>query len=171
MASGLAVGLLILAGSGSEDKATKVDTGDTSASGGSASSSAPAQAFKIGDVVKLGDAQVIVHGVKDPFVSTNQFSKPAAGSRYVTVDTEVKNLSKKPASYSSIAQFKLQDSTNQSFNVTIVGDNLPSLDGEAPVGGGRRGTLAFEVPTASKGLKLAFKGDIFGTGTAYINLS
>ena len=171
VAAGLAAGLVVMGASGESTKAEKVGRVDTSSTVAGGAAAPAAQSYKVGDIVKLGNTQVIVHSFKDPYIPQSEFGKAAAGSRYVTVDTELKNLSTKPQSYSTIIQFEIQDASSQAFNVTIVPDQLPSLDGEAPPGGGRRGTLAFEVPNTSKGLKLAFKGDLFGRGSAYIILA
>ena len=41
--------------------------------------------------ITTGSFQVVFHGVTVPYVPTNNFDKPAAGTVLVTVDTEVKN--------------------------------------------------------------------------------
>ncbi|MFT4086072.1 MAG: hypothetical protein QM658_02785 [Gordonia sp. (in: high G+C Gram-positive bacteria)] len=65
--------------SGEEDKATKVDGSDAKQQ---------QTEFKVGDTVKLGDWQVKVNQVTDPFTPSNDFITPAAGKRFVRVDTE-----------------------------------------------------------------------------------
>ncbi|WP_424805108.1 DUF4352 domain-containing protein [Rhodococcus sp. 27YEA15] len=161
----LAVGATLFAtiASGESDTAEKVDD--------NGSSSAPAAAFGVGDVVELGDWRVQVHGVVDPYVSTNDFITPAAGNRYVVVDTEVTNNGSKPSTVSSIMCFELQDSTNKSYNMTITGSSTAGVDGELAPGAARRGELAYEVPEAATGLRLQFKCNLFSSGSATINLS
>ncbi|BAH31362.1 hypothetical protein RER_06540 [Rhodococcus erythropolis PR4] len=161
----LAVGAALFAtiASGETDEAKKVDDNGSSA--------APAAAFGIGDVVELGDWRVQVHGVVDPYVSTNQFITADPGNRYVVVDTEVTNNSDKPSTVSSMMCFELQDSTNKSYNITFTDSSTSSVDGELAPGAAKRGELAYEVPEAATGLRLQFKCDLFSSGSATINLS
>jgi hypothetical protein len=166
------MGLAALAtiGESNSNTATKTESG-TGASGAVTTSPDVPSTFHVGDTIKLGDWEVIVHGVTDPLESTNQYLKPKAGNRWVGVDTEVKNNSGKPAMVSSLVCFELQDDKNQSYSITITGANAASLDGEADPGGARRGTLSYEVPQDATGLKLRFKCDLFSSGSATISLS
>jgi hypothetical protein len=136
----LAVGAALFAtiASGETDEAKKVDDNGSSA--------APAAAFGIGDVVELGDWRVQVHGVVDPYVSTNQFITADPGNRYVVVDTEVTNNSDKPSTVSSMMCFELQDSANKSYNITFTDSSTSSVDGDLAPGAAKRGELALEVP-------------------------
>lgn len=148
--------------SGSSNEATRVD-GDGAA--------AQASEFNVGDMVELGDWRVQVHNVADPYTPSNDFITPAAGNRFVVVDAEVTNNSDSSQTVSSIICFELRDSTNRSYNVTFVGDNSSTIDGDAAPGSARRGDLAFELPGDAVGLQLQFKCDLFSSGSAVINLS
>ncbi|MEZ5213102.1 DUF4352 domain-containing protein [Gordonia sp. (in: high G+C Gram-positive bacteria)] len=156
----LALGATIA--SGSEDKATKVDGNGSTQQG---------DTFKVGDTVKLGDWKVKVNKVTDPYVPSNEFVTPSPGNRYVLVDTEVTNDSKKSQTVSSMMCFDLRDDSNRKHDITITGDETSSLDGEVAPGGTLRGDLAFEVPDSAKNLQLQFKCDLFGSGSAVIDLS
>lgn len=156
----LALGATIA--SGEEDKAEKVGDDGTSSQQSD---------FKIGDTVKLGDWQVKVYGVQDPFVSDNEFLTPAPGNRQVVVDTEVTNKSDKSQIVSSVMCFELRDETNRSYDIAVTTDIGKSLDGEVAAGAARRGNLAYEVPETAKNLQLQFKCDLLGSGSALINLS
>ncbi len=162
----VAVGAALTAtiASGESDTASKVDGSNTAAP-------VAGQAFKVGDAVKLGDWQAKVYQVTDPYVPTNQFLKPKPGNRVVAVDAEVTNLSKKPQTVSSLACFELQDSANKTYNLTITGDTIAGLDGELAAGAAKRGTLAYELPQAATGLKLQFKCNLLGSGSATIAFS
>lgn len=161
----LAVGAALLAtiASGETDEAKKVE--------GGGSAPAPAAAFGIGDVVELGDWQVQVHGVVDPYVSTNQFITADPGNRYVVVDTEVTNNSDKPEIVSSMMCFELQDAANKSYDITFTDSSTSSVDGALAAGAAKRGEIAYEVPETATGLRLQFKCNIFSSGSATINLS
>ncbi|MCJ0904564.1 DUF4352 domain-containing protein [Rhodococcus sp. ARC_M6] len=161
----LAVGAALFAtiASGESNEAKKAE--------GGGSSSAPASTFGVGDVVDLGDWRVQVHGVVDPYVSTNQFMAPDPGNRYVVIDTEVTNNNDKPETVSSVMCFELQDSTNKSYNMTITDSSTSTVDGELAPGAAKRGELSYEVPEAATGLRLQFKCDLLSSGSATINLS
>ena len=151
--------------SGEDNQAEKVNGGDSD-------TSTPAgSVYAVGDEVKLGDWTVKVWGVNNPQAAPNQFSQPAAGTKWVGVDTEVKNLSSEPEAVSSILCFDVTDSANRKFDVNIVSGVTPGPpDGEVPANGGLRGIAVFEVPADATGLKLNFKCDLFSSGTATIQL-
>ncbi|WOC13725.1 DUF4352 domain-containing protein [Gordonia sp. MP11Mi] len=157
-----AVALVATIASGEEDTAEKVD-GETGTQ--------QTADFAVGDTVKLGDWQVKVHGVQDPYISQNEFITPDAGNRYVVVDTEVTNKSDSSQVVSSVMCFELRDETNRSYDVTITDNVDTSLDGDVSADTSRRGSLSYEVPETSKELQLQFKCDLFGSGSALINLS
>jgi Domain of unknown function (DUF4352) len=158
----LVAGLAVIA-SGEDNKASKV--GDTGS--GSASSST----FGVGDEVKLGDWTVKVWGVTDPQAPVNEYLKPKDGFRWVTLDTEVRNLSSDPASVSSLLCFHVQDSANREYDENIVSGITPGPpDGEVATKAAKRGNVVFEVPADATGLKLNFKCDLFSSGTATVNL-
>ena len=155
--------------SGSSNTASKVNNGSTKTPSGS--TTAPT-AFKVGDEVKLGDWTVKVWAVTDPYTSTNQFLKPQAGFRWVSLDTEVKNAGKDSKAVSSLLCFKVQDATNREYDESITsGVNPGPPDGDIPAGQSKRGNVVFEVPTLATGLKLNFKCDLFSSGQATIALS
>lgn len=168
--TGLAVMLLVFAGCGdSENDSRKVGAVETG--GGPATLvQPPSDAFRVGDIVKLGDAQVIVHGVMDPYDSGTQFARPPAGSRYVMVDAEVKNLSSDTQVLSAFSQFEMKDSKDESYDPIVLPGSLPAVGGQAPPGAARRGLVAFQVPEGAAGMRLIFKNLLFGKGSATIFL-
>lgn len=152
--------------SGGDNKATKTN------SDGSSDTSKTAETFKVGDEVKLGDWSVKVWGVTDPLAPTNEFAKPKDGFRWVSLDTEVKNLSSDPAAVSSLLCFKVQDSVNREYTEDIASGVQPGPpDGEVAPNAAKRGNVVFEVPVDATGLKLNFKCDLFSSGTATVQLS
>jgi Domain of unknown function (DUF4352) len=158
----LLAGVAVMA-SGEDNKAEKV--GDES------SDSTTASAFGVGDEVKLGDWTVKVWGVTDPQAPVNEFVTPKDGFRWVTLDTEVKNLSTDPETVSSLLCFDVQDSVNRKYDIDVVSGVTPGPpDGEVAANAGVRGNLVFEVPLDATGLKLNFKCDLLSSGTATVNL-
>lgn len=160
----LGVALTATIASGEENTATKVD-------GGSSAGSPSASSFAIGDTVALGDWQLVVHGITDPYISSNEFMGPKAGNRIVVVDTEVTNNGDKPEIVSSMMCFDLKDADNKSYNLTITDSTESTPDGEVAPGASRRGSIAYEIPEAATGLKLEFKCDLMNSGSAVVNLS
>lgn len=159
-----------------EEPAAKVEepTGaDSDSSADTAStetSEVEATAFLVGDLVSLGDWQLKVHEVIDPFESTNEFFEPDEGNRWVAVDVEVTNTSSEPTSVSSLMCFELMDGDNRAYDVTITGESTSSMDGDVAPGGSRRGTVEFEVPNGADELALNFNCELFSSTTATIEL-
>lgn len=163
------VALFASVASGEENEAKPAEGG--SENGGSGESGGAAQAFGVGEAVALGDWEVVVHGVTDPVVPTNDIVAPSEGNRWVAVDTEVTNNSDAVESVSSMLCFELQDSENKSYAMTITGEGGASTpDGEVAPGASRRGTITYEVPSAATGLTLRFKCDLLSSGSAVIQL-
>lgn len=161
LAAGALVAVVVLAGC-SENEPRKLGsvTGSTVAP--------PKSAYRIGDVVKLADAEVVVHGFKDPF--TLDAKKPAPGNRYVMIDAEVKNLSSGTQVLSTFAQFELKDAEGESYRpVPLPG--LPAVGGTAGPGQSRRGNVTFEVPEGTQGFNVVFRNVQFGKGEAEIFLA
>ena len=170
---GIAVGCLLAIGvvasvASSSEEATRVD--DSSAADADGGGTAAPETFAVGDTVELGSLRVLVHAVTDPLASSNEFSTPAQGNRWVAVDVEVTNIGDQPVTLSSLMQFEVQDASNAAYAPALTAETLPSIDGEAAPGGSRRGTIVFEVPEAAAGLRLAFSGDLFASGSAVIAL-
>ncbi|MFM9378154.1 DUF4352 domain-containing protein [Gordonia sp. VNK21] len=158
-AAALALGATIA--SGEENEAKKVDGGPASAQTAD---------FAVGDTVELGDWQVKVNQVTDPYLPGNEFISPSPGERYVRVDAQVTNRSDSPQTVSSVMCFSLRDNDNRSHDITIT-DGGSTIDGEVPAGGTLRGDLDFEIPEQATDLQLQFKCDLFGSGSALIDLS
>lgn len=159
------VGALAAVASGEEETPTAADgSGDDAA----AAEGEP-QTFTVGQPVALGDYEIVVHAVTDPLPPA--LVPPAPGTHYVAVDAEVTNKTDQPTIISSLAQFEVQDATNAAHSITITDHGLPSLDGEAPAGGARRGTMVFAIPDGASGLRLNFIGDLFSSGQATIQLT
>lgn len=164
-----AIAVLALAASSEENTPSRVDESGESGESGEGGGSEP-DVFAVGDLVELGDWQVRVHAVTDPYSEDNPVLQPAAGNRWVAVDAEVTNGSDQPQAVSSIACFGLQDSTNVEYQMTVTGGTALPPDGEVPAGQSKRGTLVYEVPAAATGLQLTFQCDLLSTGTATIGL-
>lgn len=138
--------------------------------GGDAASTAPAAAggFKVGQQVKVGAFTVTVHKVSYPY--SNDMDQPDDGKAYVLLDVEVANSGSESQAFSSLMQFGLKDSTNATYDETIMlgADGNPP-DGDIAVGKSLRGPVGFEVPAGAKGLQFSFLPTLDGEKT-YIDL-
>jgi hypothetical protein len=167
------LGMVAVIASTEEEQAERVEAGaadgEQVADTDGAEAGEPEQ-FGVGELVRLGDYEVIVHEVTDG-LPPGQFIQPAEGSRYVAVDTEVTNNSDEAETVSTIMMFEVQDESNRSYNIALTDHDVPSLDGEVPAGQSRRGTMVFEVPGDAGALQLSFTGGFWSRGTAQIRLT
>lgn len=166
----LAILLIIVASvavmaSGDENKAKKSD-------GSSSNSGSKDEVFAIGENVTIGDWEIKAYGLIDPVTSTNEFSDPAEGNRFVGVDLEVKNLSDKAVTVSSLICYELKDADNKTYDVGLaVTDQAAAPEGNLNAGEVKRGVVVFEVPQAATGFTFSFSCDLGSSGAAQIKLS
>jgi len=163
VAGGLAAALVVLpsCGGGSSEKVGFV---------GSATTVKPAAgSYRVGDVVRVGETEVVVHGFEDPYDAGIQ--KPPAGSHYVAVDAEIRNRSAATQVYSSFGQFAMRNLKGESLDPVAVPMEGQAVSGETPPGGARRGTVAFQIPDSSQGLLLVFTDRVFNKGSARVYLA
>lgn len=128
------------------------------------------QAFNVGDRVALGDWELIVHGVTDPFEG-HEFLSPEAGLRWVLVDAEVFYNGADPEVLSTPLCMEVQDDQNRVHSQIFVDNPIGIMDGDIAPGAGRRGGMVYEMPADATGLRLNFNCDLLATGSATINLS
>lgn len=131
----------------------------------------PNEPFRMGDTIQIGDYRLVVHDVVDPFVGASDDTRPRRGDRWVGVDATLTNLDDEAVEVSAWALFELEDSTLQSYRVIDPEDGTPSITGEIPAGGSRRGTIVFEVAGEANGFKLFFAGDVFSSGSVTVELT
>jgi Domain of unknown function (DUF4352) len=133
--------------------------------------STPSEDFAIGDTIELGDFRFVVHAVTDPFPDNSDTTSPSDDDRWVAVDATLTNLDDDAVTVQETAVFEIQDSTYRGYNVIDTDEDLPNIGGEIPGGESRRGTMVFEVSGSSTGLRLAFAGDVYASGSARVSLS
>lgn len=150
----LAVALVVIGGcgDGQTSESTKV--------GGPADPTTtlgrPEGTYKVGDVVKLGTAEVTVHSVKDPFDPGNPAVTVPSGTRLLAIDAEVKNVSSNPQDFSGFSQFQMKDSTGKTYDPVPLPRAFPALGGEVEPGASRRGWVAFQIPQDANDLQIVF---------------
>src|SRR4051812_28316307 len=67
------------------------------------------EGYPIGTKGKTSDLAAIAYGKQEPYLSSNQFAKAAAGNHFVAVDVEVFNPTSSQHAFSSLLSFKLVD--------------------------------------------------------------
>lgn len=162
------VAVVALVASADDNEATMVDNDGAEQGQAGAQEGAAPQAFSVGDTVALGDWQVTVNSVVDPWVSPNEFDN--ATGRFVEVDVTVVNNSDSPAAVSSLLCFELRDASGRSADTAFVAGGRSSPDGEVDPGGVLSGNLYYDVETDASGLTMRFKCDLLSSGSATINL-
>jgi hypothetical protein len=124
---------------------------------------------KVGDAITLSGnvtgskAAVTAMKVVDPTTSTDGFSTPAAGSRYVAVQFQIQNTGTVAYDDSPINGAKVIDASGQQFDATITssvsaGPVFPATV-KLPPGEKALGYIVFEVPTTSKVTAVQFSMD------------
>lgn len=169
----LVIGLGALMLTNGDDDPT---TGGTPATADEADVAAPTTTQRhvrpgaIGDRIRSGDLQLILHGVDDPFTTDDLVITAPAGRRWVATDVEVVNLSAAPVTLSTQGHFLLRDVTDARYGHATTGGGLPTVDGVLPVGATRRGTVVFEVPEDARDLRLSFTGGAPGDDPILVSL-
>jgi hypothetical protein len=132
-----------------------------------ATAPAPSTVYKVGDTAKTGDFEVTVYGFKNSQTTTNQFDKPAAGNRYVSVDVQIANKGSRQETFSSFIGFHLVDSANRQYDLKITTVEPKAPEGQIPAGGAIRGLAVFEVPEDTTGMRLRVQGNFTASGAFF----
>lgn len=178
IALGVTLGLFVFAGvcvaliGGAANEAVKeieADLADGTLDNTSPPATAPppSTVYKIGDTAKTGDFDVTVYGIKDPQTTTNQFDKPVAGNRFVSVDVQIANKGSQQQTFSSFIGFHLVDSANRQYDLKLTTVEPKAPEGQIPAGGAIRGLAVFEVPEGTTGLRLRVQGNFTASGAFF----
>lgn len=160
------IGALLACGE-SDNAGTKASTNSSSSSG---DTSKPAQHFKIGDTVNVGDTWQIV--VSNPRTSPGgQFSTLKSGDVYVVFDVNFKNISKKEAQLFGSAGWTLKDTQGQKYDSSFSSDFPSAPDGKIEPGDPAKGSLVFEAPAGVKQFTLAYEDNMWAGGQTIWDIS
>lgn len=129
------------------------------------------QAYRVGDVVQLGDVALAVLGWRR--LEGTQFAQPEAGKTFVGVDLLVVNQGEQAANLSTLAQMSLKDGEDRRYTIdflaaTAIGGAAP--EGELAPGERVRGGVGFQVPSDASGLSFVFDGGLFTNGKVFVEL-
>jgi hypothetical protein len=114
---------------------------------------------RVGQSFMLGDVQLTVLSVQDPFSSTAQL-QPASGRRLVSVKYEVVSQSSASKDLSALPSVELRDSTGAGYQSehgrmsVINGSRTP---GELATGRRIESNTLFDIPASATGLGVTFR--------------
>ena len=120
----------------------------------------------IGDVVRVGDLQITVHGVRR---AQSGLVDPEPGTVYLLVEATIENLAAAETTISSLLQMDVRDSEGRVYDITIGAETAGSLDGTVLARDKVRGEVAFAVPASATGFRFVFD-PIFGGAPVVIAL-
>lgn len=162
------------AGASNNKDAQKVGESESSESAdtGEKSENKENQTFKVGDVVKIEDQEILVSSVKRNYAPVNEFVKVPEGKEYVKVDVQVQNKSKDTQDYNTL-YWKMETSDG------VIDDYMSAMmaqaddafgSGDLAADGTKKGSIVFEIPKDDKALKLHYKPNLFTSREAVIEL-
>jgi len=177
LALGILIGAVVLCGAFASHAGTSTsNTGTTAANNTETSNSdttnsapPPTQHFKPNDTVEIGGIwQVAVSNVRtDP---GGQFDSLKTGDIYVLVDVNFKNISTQEQQLFGDADWTLKDTAGQKYD-NGFNSNASPPDGKVEPNDPAKGTLEFEVPSATKSFTLAFETNAFPSGQTIWDIS
>ncbi len=126
--------------------------------------SAPAQHFRIGQIVNVGSTwQITITSAKTS--PHGQYSQPQhAGNVFLIFQVSVKNISTSEQNISSIANFTLTDASGQKYTNSYDDEAGATLDGKVEPDSPLKGSLVYEVPGGVHDFRLAFEAELISGG-------
>src|SRR5687768_12606010 len=120
----------------------------------------------IGDTAHTADLDVTVHGILDPWVSSNEFDTPLdPNNRFVAVEMTLENTSDEQQTFSTLLQVELIDGKDRGWDVALAGYELPGLDTMLVEDQPRRGFVVFEIPPDATDLQIRVLGEMTANGS------
>ena len=137
------------------NKSTDGKISTTSASNTSNSTPELASSYKVGDVVKTGDYVFTTISVNGDAPSGNEYTKPTAGNRFVTVELSIENKGTTKTTISTVLNMYLKSGDGSKFQQSFLVNNKP-IDGELLANDIIKGSVTYEVPKTASGLKFYY---------------
>lgn len=170
----IAIALSTSGGEGDEPEV--VGGSPTSQDDGADKAGTKSNPIAVGDTVKLQGTQYTVKGVKTAATVGSEYFQETAGGVYVIVELTIENTKDETKTFSdSAARFiggnGKSYSTDTDGTIAAIGDDgeplfLEDMQPDVP----KTGILVFDVPEGSTSGSLLEVSDLFGRGSAYIEL-
>lgn len=116
------------------------------------------QIFKIGEAIKLGNAELTVLGMEKS--KGGQYDEKKPGMEYVIVNVKVKNMSEKERVRFEALDFKIENSKGQINNRAYL-STIETEDIELAPNAEITGKIPFEVPIDDPKLTLEYQENMF----------
>jgi len=113
--------------------------------------------FEVGDLVGFGNLQIVVNAVSHAQTPADEFSKPADGNHWVSLDVSIENIGTKSEQFSSFMSMELQDADASTYGSELTTVEPQAPEGSIEPGDAKRGLVVFEVPDSAKDLSLSFR--------------
>ena len=131
----------------------------------SSSSNTSSGTYKVGQSATSGDWKVTVESVSTS--AGDDLDTPKSGDQYLLIKVSETYTGSDQGNASSLLQFTLRDTNGQSYTETILASGATSPDGTVASGSKVAGTLAYEVPTATKDFQLSYEGSLGDDAVIY----
>lgn len=139
---------------GGGNKSAKVGETSSSSKTGQAANDLK-DMYKVGDIIKVGDFEVIVSSIEKNIPSGNQFIVPKSGNMFVNVNLTIKNNGQNKENVSTLLNMYLKNSEGEKGTTRIFGNDKP-IDGELLKGDIIKGSVGYEIAANSNGLKFYY---------------
>lgn len=163
--------IIVLANSGGNDTPA-----DTSTNGSKTAAPEAQKESKLNEEAAIGKLSYIASDVKKATtIGNNQYLQKTTENQYVIIKVKVTNNGDKSQTLDT-SMFKLKDSSGKTFTAsgeadTYINDDLSFFLQQVNPGTSKSGSIAFETPKDTKGLKLDVTGGMFSSKTATIDLA
>ena len=143
------------------EKARTVDIANTSSMASNPAQSVPAifGSYNIGELVKAEKLEFTALSFKDT-KSDNPLLQPKDGTKYIAVEVQITNNGDEKEMVSSMMSFHLENSDGQRQMHIYTPSTDKPFEGQLSKGDTTKGTLTYEVPKDSKGLKFFYNPNL-----------
>lgn len=152
------ISIFILAGIGGAFNSTEPEVVGTNAD--TNTEQPTTQEFKVGDVIKTGNFNIVVNSVN--FSQGDTFMTPDAGNQYCLIDITLENISNDTQTVSSMIMFEARDGEGREMPMSLWSGGKSLIGGTLFAGKKMSGAYAVETPKDVAGLELLFNDSVFG---------
>ncbi len=125
--------------------------------------------FAVGDEIQISDEIVTIHGIQDHYAEF-EWLGPKEGHVYKTIEVSVKNVGTSEVDYTPF-DFKLKDDQGFSYDISIIGNKSPNLEGGTlSPGDNARGFITYHVLPDAQNLRVIFKPKWWSHSQAEVEL-
>ncbi|MFP3992088.1 DUF4352 domain-containing protein [Streptomyces sp. E11-3] len=165
----LTVGLAACSSGSESDSASGTGGGSDKNSSAESAPKGPKEA-KPGTAIKVGDFEVTVVELVDPYTMKEGGKPTEDDAHFVAAALSVKNIGSAAGPYDYSSAVVLRDSVGTEM-VRMSGDDTDTFDGKIPSGTTVKGSVMFQVPDGAKGFTLEVGEDLHSGGSIAATVS